>query len=67
VVNNSERTIELIGCESGDWYVLKVDGKVYCEGHDVPHHTWLALVCEIGNVTVRNKTISDEEMEKHNI
>lgn len=57
--------IELIFCESGDWAVLKLNGKVYEEGHSIPDYIWLKLLQELGNETT-SKVISDENMEDRN-
>lgn len=57
--------IELIENESGDWVIVKKDGKVYHEGHDVPNHIWLELLNESG-VESSSSFISDEDMEEGN-
>jgi hypothetical protein len=54
--------IELINCESGDWEVLKVDGTIYHEGHHIPDFTYHKLLKNLG-AKIKNKTISDEDME----
>lgn len=55
-------TVEVITCDSGDWEVLKLNGKVYSEGHDIPVFVWLELLESLG-VTSYEINISDKEME----
>ena len=55
--------IELITCESGDWKVLKVDGKIYDEGHSIPDFVWVKLLQEKFGVAFEETIISDEDME----
>lgn len=57
--------IEVITNESGDWVVLKVDGKPYYEGHDIPTEIWLDLLEKKGCNSM-SKEITDEEMESGN-
>lgn len=57
-----DNKVKLITNESGDWVVLKVNGKVYEEGHSIPAHIWLQLIEKMGN-QILTEEISDEEME----
>jgi hypothetical protein len=57
--------IEVITCESGDWEVLKVDGKIEYEGHDIPEFVWMTLIEKLGH-TADPRIISDEDMENGN-
>lgn len=57
--------IELITCDAGDWYVLKVDDKIWHEGHDIPYLEWLSLLGSMGHEVIENE-ISDEDMEEGN-
>lgn len=54
--------VEVITCESGDWVVVKLNGKVFKEGHSIPESGWLNLLEKL-NVKTSMKEISDEEME----
>lgn len=54
--------IRLISNESGDWKVLLLNGKVYEEGHDIPNHTWVNLIRDLGH-EVNAEEVIDEEME----
>lgn len=54
--------VELITCDSGDWEVLKLNGKVFEEGHSIPSYAWLELL-SVFNVESNEVSISDEEME----
>lgn len=56
-------SIEIIGCDSGDWTVVILNGDVYYSGHNIPISVWCNLIRNVG-VTVLNKTISDDEMEE---
>ena len=55
--------IELTGCDSGDWEVLKLNGEVYDDGHGIATHTWLKLLKELGNEVIET-TVTDEDMEE---
>lgn len=55
--------IELITNEGGDWAVLKVDGKIYYEGHSIPDFIWLKIIHKLG-IKISSKEISDENMEE---
>lgn len=54
--------IEFITCPSGDWKVLRVDGKYFADGHNIHATDFLELLrragCEVNEVLV-----SDEQME----
>ena len=54
--------IRLITNESGDWEVLLLNGKVYEEGHDIPKHTWVNLIRDLGH-EANAEEVTDEEME----
>ena len=54
--------IKYITCESGDWKVLIVNGKLYHEGHDIPEHIWLELLEDKFDVNCKNIEISDDDM-----
>jgi len=54
--------IRLISNESGDWKVLLLNGKIYEEGHDIPSHTWVDLIRDLG-YEVDAEEVTDEEME----
>lgn len=57
-----DNNVELFVNESGDWAVLKVNGKVYAEGHRIPEDVWLKLIEQLGN-RISSKEVSDEDME----
>lgn len=57
--------VEVVTSESGDWTVIKLNGKVYEEGHSIPVHRWLDLIKKFGN-EVSSIEISDEDMEEGN-
>lgn len=57
--------IKLIGNESGDWKVLKVDDKIYYQGHSIPDFIWLDLLADLC-FEVESESISDEDMEDEN-
>ena len=54
--------IEVITCESGDWEVLKVNGKVINKSHPTDNHLWLYTFKSLG-FNIDRKEISDEDME----
>jgi hypothetical protein len=56
--------IEVIGCESGDWSVLRVNkGKDFLfEGHSIPDTKWMELIEFLG-YKVFPFYVTDEEME----
>jgi len=60
----SKPYIELIGCDSGDWSVLRVNlGEDFKrEGHSISDYDWMALLNLLG-FEVDYKIISDEDME----
>lgn len=52
----------MITCETGDWYVLKLNDEIYEEGYSIPKSKWLELLEEIG-CEVNSIMISDKEMK----
>lgn len=59
------KNLEYLTCPSGDWEVLKLDGKVFYEGHTIPSEKWLELLGNIyrKRVEITQKEVSDEDME----
>ena len=57
--------VEHIVSESGDWAVLRVNGKNYASGHSIPDHEWMELLAELG-AEIDYVEISDKEMEEEN-
>ena len=58
--------IELITNESGDWVILKLNDEFFAEGHSIYDSEWLDLITEINpNTEIKQKEISDEEMENY--
>ena len=58
--------IELITNESGDWIILKLNDEFFAEGHSIHNSEWLDLIKEINpNTEIKQKEISDEEMENY--
>jgi len=60
------RKIELITCPEGDWEVLKVDGDIWTEGHEVTEWGWMGLIKDLTGIKVVEREISDEDMEEGN-
>lgn len=58
-----DKFVKLIGCESGDWQILEVDGVKWASGHSISDVDWLGLLSEHFGAMIECKTISDEEME----
>ena len=58
-----KQKVELIKCESGDWIVLKLNGKVIEEGHSIPDMTWLELISNLDAYAI-HRTVSDKDMEE---
>lgn len=58
-----KQKVELIKCESGDWIVLKLNGKVIEEGHSIPDMAWLELVSNLDAYAI-HRTVSDKDMEE---
>jgi len=57
--------IELIENDSGDWAVLKLNDKIFFEGHTIPDFIWLELIEKIKpGIDTSVKTVTDEEMEQ---
>lgn len=61
----SKTQIELIKCDSGDWEVLKINGRIFAENHRLYNDDWINLLNKLG-FTVKEKDISDEDMENEN-
>lgn len=59
----NKNKIELIKSKSGDWEVLKLNGKVYAESHKIPDFTWLRLLDELG-CKILETYVSEDEMER---
>ena len=57
--------IEFIKPKTIDWKVLKVGGKIFHEGHNIPDFIWMQILEKEGH-TVKYTTISDEDMEEGN-
>lgn len=57
------KEIKLINCESGDWDVLIIDGKIFDEAHSIQDDVWLDLLKSKLGVDCKKITISDEDME----
>lgn len=58
-----DKFVKLIGCESGDWQILEVDGEKWASGHSILDTHWLGLLSEHFDAMIECKIISDEEME----
>ena len=61
----SQKSVEVITCESGDWEVLKYNGEIVFEGHSIPNYEWMSLLKKL-YVSTSSKEITDEEMENGN-
>lgn len=59
------KKVELITSESGDWAVIKIDGKSEYEGHSIADHQWLEILMKAG-IEVSSKEVSNEDMEEGN-
>ena len=58
--------IELITNESGDWIILKLNDEYFAEGRSIYKSEWVNLIKEINpNTEIKQKEISDEEMENY--
>ena len=57
--------IELITCDSGDWEVLKIDGKIFAEGHRLSSYDWVRFLNKLGH-KVEEIEISDEDLAMGN-
>ena len=53
--------IELLGCESGDWEVVRVDGEIMCSTHRVRFLDWERIFKKLGIDAVFDE-LTDEEM-----
>lgn len=62
-MTNRIQKVQLINSEDGDWVVLKLNGKIYEQGHSIPEMTWLELISNLG-AYVMHKTVSKEDMEE---
>lgn len=40
--------VSVITCEAGDWTGLYLDGKLFSQGHSIPHFEWLQLLRKLG-------------------
>ena len=58
-----DKFVKLTTCESGDWYILEVDGVEWASGHSISEHDWLGLLSEHFGCRIERVCISDEEME----
>lgn len=61
----NNHVIKLINNKSGDWEVLKVDNKIYYQGHSIPSFIWLDLLADLC-FEVESESISDKDMEEEN-
>lgn len=59
------KKVEVIKCNSGDWEVLIVNGKIHYEGHSIPEFIWLDILSDLG-FSASYRTITNEDMEKGN-
>ena len=53
--------VEVITSESGDWVIIKLNGEIIEEGHNIPTSGWLGILEKL-NVKTSMKEISDEAM-----
>lgn len=58
--------IEYITSPSGDYYILKRNGRVFSEGHSISAGTFLDLLENHLGVDVKYTEISDQDMEEGN-
>lgn len=58
--------VEYITSPSGDYAVLKLNGRVFSEGHSIGAGTFLDILENRLGVDVKFTEISDEEMEEGN-
>lgn len=54
--------VDLITSECGDWAVLKLNGELFYDGHDIPNYMWIELLGEIG-IEAFDAIIPDDDME----
>ena len=57
---NSDTTISITTCSSGDWVILSIDGDEYTQGHSVDYPQ---LLKDLG-YTVVQLELSDEDKEE---
>ena len=57
---NTNTTITITGCSSGDWVILSINGDEYTQGHSVDYPQ---LLKDLGNTVVQLE-LSDEDMEE---
>ena len=59
-MSNSDTTISITTCSSGDWVILSIDGDEYTQGHSVDYPQ---LLKDLG-YTVVQLELSDEDKEE---
>lgn len=57
---NSDTTISITTCSSGDWAVLSINGDEYTQGHSIDY---LQLLKDLGYNVIQTE-LSDEYMEE---
>lgn len=60
-MNNTK--IKITTCDSGDWEILEIDGKLWTSGHHIDNHVWLELLRLHFGCEIVEECLSDEEME----
>ena len=55
--------VKLTSCESGDWYILEINGTKWAAGHSISDNDWLGLLSVHFDCLIERVCISDEEME----
>jgi len=55
--------IKVTTCDSGDWVILEVDGKLRTSGHHLDNHVWLELLRLHFDCEIEEECLSDEDME----
>lgn len=57
-MNLSNTKIEIITCDAGDWVIVKVDDKIFDQGHSV---NFVELLKFLG-YEIKHTNVSDDEM-----
>lgn len=64
-MNNGYTKLDIVTCDSGDWYGLYTNGELEYEGHGLYEWVWIELIEKYQkfNNDVGRYEISDELME----
>lgn len=60
-------TILSNGLDTGDWYAVKLQDKIFCQGHSITIFDWMNLLEYLGTEVEEKRNLTNDELEKRTI